>query len=202
MGDRRLVYVSGEPGTGKSFLMREATADWLRAYLPKEPGVAPHRDLLARPEPPGGIVAVELGRVRDQGSGTDALAPNCVEEAVAYVLSGLAAREAPLILAEGARLSVRPFLEAAVHAGWRVQLLHVEGAEVAAERRANRARWLRRAEPNPSWIKGRQTAARKLATEGPSYGVEVLTVNAASLEDDDAYRAAVIATMRGDSPPL
>ena len=202
MSDRRLFYVAGEPGVGKSTLMREVTSGWSRAYLEKEPGRAPARDLLADTTHAGQgrIVAVEIGRVREQFSGTDALPSNCIDDAVAYLQSGLAAREAPLLLAEGARLSVRRFLQAAVNAGWRVQLLHIEGEELAAERRTNRAHWLRRPEQNPSWVKGRRTACRKLAAEAPSWGVEVLAASAEALEQDDAYREAVVRTAREGAP--
>lgn len=203
MADRRLVYLSGEPGVGKSTLMREVTAPWARVYLPKEPGAAPARDLLGNvTEQPGGIVAVELGRVRDSFSGTDALPSNCIDDACVYLASGQAAREAPLLLAEGARLANRRFLTAALDAGWRVQLLHLDGEDLAAERRSSRARWLRKPEQNPAWVKGRRTSARRLAAEAASWGAEVLVVDAAKLEHDDDYRAAVIHTVRGDSPPL
>jgi hypothetical protein len=205
VSDRRLVYLSGEPGVGKSTLMREVTADWQRAYLPKEPGLAPARDLLADTRPPGTIRAVEIGRQRDQFSGTDALPSNCIDDATAYFATGQAAREAPLILAEGSRLAVRRFLVSAVDTGWRVQLLHLHGEELAAERRAARARWLRRPEQNPAWVKGRRTGCLNLATHAPDWGVEVLVVDAARLETDDTYRAAIIDTCRDDlraaSPP-
>jgi hypothetical protein len=199
VADRRLVYLSGEPGVGKSTLMREATSCWQRLPLPKDPGRAPARDLLGDIAT-GRIAAVELGRQRDTFSGTDALPSNCIDDAETWLRSGQAARHAPLLLAEGARLANRRFLTAAVESGYRVDLLHLSGMAVAAERRANRARMLNRPQQNPSWVKGRRTAAANLALAAPDWGVQVLVVDAPRLETDLDYRDAVIATIRGSHP--
>lgn len=197
MSDLRLVYLSGEPGVGKSTLMRQITEDWTRIYMPKEMGGPPCRDLLFDHARPAQAVAVELGRIRDTFSGTDALPSSVIGEAELWLTSGRAAREAPLVLAEGARLANRRFLTCAVTTGYRVQLLHLSGLALAAQRRATRARTLGKPEQNPSWVKGRRTAAANLALAAPDWGVESLVVDAEKLTTDDTYRNAVIVTARG-----
>lgn len=197
MSDLRLVYLSGEPGVGKSTLMRQITEDWTRIFMPKEMGGPPCRDLLFDHDRPQQAVAVELGRIRDTFSGTDALPSSVISEAEQWLTSGRAAREAPLVLAEGARLANRRFLTCAVNTGYRVQLMHLSGLALAATRRATRAQSLSRPEQNPSWVKGRRTASATLALAAPDWGVEVLVVDANQLLGDDAYRNAVIATARG-----
>jgi hypothetical protein len=196
MSDLRLVYLSGEPGVGKSTLMREITADWERIYLPKEPGKAPHRDLLFDRGTPNVCCAVELGRLRESASGTDALEASCITEAETWLHSGQAARESSLILAEGSHLAHRRFLTDAVQAGWRVQLLHLQGPNLAAHRRSARTRVLDRPE-NQTWIKNRRTAAANLALHASAWGVEVLLVDAARLVSDHDYHDAIIGTARG-----
>jgi hypothetical protein len=192
---RRLVYLSGEPGVGKSTLMAAATAGFDRTPLPAA-DTAPARDLL-RTVAPGEltprVVAVELGRRRDTFSGTDALPQNAVTAAVHYLRSGWAARETPLLLAEGARLACRRFLSAAVDAGWDVTLLHLHGPALAAARRARRALALGVPEQNPAWVKGRRTAADNLARDAPTWGVHVMAVDAARLAADPGYRDAITA---------
>jgi hypothetical protein len=178
----RLVYLSGEPGTGKSWLMAQLTDALTRQPLDAEPG-APARDLLTWTHPEEltpRVVAVELGRRRDSFSGTDALPSAVIEEACTYLTSGRAEAETPLLLAEGARLANRRFLCTAALSGAQVILMHLMGPEVAAARRAARAAELGVPEQNPSWVKGRRTAAenlaRELATDSP---VHVLGVDAA-----------------------
>lgn len=202
MSDRRLVYLSGEPGVGKSTLMREVTAGWDRVHLPRESGQAPHRDLLFDRAAPAHPYAVELGRLKDTVSGTDALALDCINEAEEWLRSGQAARESSLILAEGSRLAHRRFLTDAVDTGWQVQLLHLSGLALAATRRANRGRLLGKPDRSDAWVKGRRTAAANLALAAPDWGVQVLVIDANRLIGDHDYHEAVIATCRGSHPDL
>lgn len=175
---RTLLYVSGEPGVGKSTLMADLTAGLLR--VPVEPEVnAPARDWLLTHVALTSMVAVELGRRRDSFSGTDALPQTVILPAEAYLRSGRAAEETSVLLAEGARLACRRFLTAAVDSGWRVLLAHLEGPQVAADRRASRAATLGVPEQNAAWVKGRRTAATNLASAAPAWGCEVIVLDAA-----------------------
>lgn len=176
MSDLRLVYLSGEPGVGKSTLMARLTEPYERHPLDPAGAVAPARDLLVA-GPHQHIAAVELGRRRDAFSGTDSLPSAVIGAACAYVASGLAASEAPLLLAEGARLANRRFLGTAVDAGWQVTLVHLYGTRLAAARRLARAQQLGRKPQNESWVKGRATAAVNLANAAEGLGCRLITLN-------------------------
>jgi hypothetical protein len=190
---RVLLYMSGEPGAGKSTLMAELTRGLYRVPLPPAAD-APARDLLRQPL--GALmedVAVELGRRRDSFSGTDALPQTAITAAETYLRSGLAERETTLLLAEGARLANGRFLRAATATGWTVVLVHLHAPAAAAERRAKRAAELGKPEQNPSWVKGRATAARNLALAAPSWGCLVFRLDAAepTAAQADAIRRVV-----------
>jgi hypothetical protein len=189
-----LLYLSGEPGIGKSALMAELTKRWTR--LPVNPGPnAPARDwLLSDGARLSSIVAVELGKRRDSFSGTDALPQTAILAAEAYLRSGQAAEETSLLLAEGARLANRRFLTAARDSGWRVILAHLVGARAASVRRSARADALGVPEQNPSWVKGRRTAAANLANDASSWGCTVIGLDA---EDPPETLAAVLAPILG-----
>lgn len=168
-----LVYVIGEPGVGKSTAMRTATAGLPRTFLPAQVGGVA-REILLNPNTYQ-VAGVELGFRRSGGfSGTDALAMNAVVGACAYLRSGRAEQESQLILGEGARLGCARFLTAAVNAGWSVRLVHILGAEVAAERRRARG-----SKQNESWVKGSATRAARLSSQPPAH-VQVHYVDTAS----------------------
>jgi hypothetical protein len=76
-------------------------------------------------------------------------------------------RETSLLLAEGARLANERFLTAAVVSGWAVTLVHLDPRGAGEERRAKRAAELGKPPQNPSWVKGRITAARNLTLTAP-----------------------------------
>lgn len=161
-----LVYLSGEPGAGKTTLMRELTGRW-RATQHDPDARGPARLMY---DTAGGVVAVELGRRRESFSGTDALPSSVIASAVGY----LSEPEAPLILAEGARLANLRFLNAALDAGHRVVLAHLTNPAIAASRRTRRAVLLGVPEQNPSWVKGRRTAAANLAERAPAAATVVV----------------------------
>lgn len=152
----RLLYLIGAPGSGKSQLMARLTQDFDRHSI----GAAEHypvaHDVLTdRPE--GKIVGVELGVRRELFSGTDALPSSIIEKAIPWVQ----AKPYPLILAEGARLANKRFLNAAVEAGYDLTLALLDHAEVDDWRKA-RSKKIGRAQ-NASWVKGRSTADHNLA---------------------------------------
>jgi hypothetical protein len=157
-----LVYVMGEPGAGKSTLMATYTAQWQRVTAPTG---AVARDWLLNEQ--GVLVAVELGKRRGAFSGTDALPMAVIGPACAY----LQTHEAPLILAEGARLANRRFLLAAQDAGHDVILVWLDHDEAEGWRN-DRAAALGTTQ-NAAWVKGRKTSSHNLATSPPS-GVEVV----------------------------
>jgi hypothetical protein len=177
---RCLVYLSGEPGAGKSTLMAELTRGLYRVPAPPSEA-APARDLLRRPL--GALmedVAVELGKRRDSFSGTDALPQAVITTAEAYLLTGRASAETSLLLAEGARLANERFLVAALTSGWAVTLVHLDPRGAGEERRAKRAAELGKPPQNPSWVRGRITAARNLTLTAPARGAEVLLLDSST----------------------
>lgn len=176
-----LIYLSGEPGVGKSSLMAELTRPWTRLPVNGTPD-GPARDLLIQADPADltpRVVAVELGRRRDSFSGTDALPQTVINVAELYLTTGKAAEETSLLLAEGARLANRRFLQAALEADWRLIFVHLANPAAAGERRRARAAALGVPEQHPSWVLGRRTSATNLAAAVAEWGCTVLTLDAA-----------------------
>lgn len=161
-----LIVVCGAPGAGKSSAVSAALSGYVRA--PMEGAGGPARDALFES---GRLVAVELGRHRDDFPGTDTLPMNINPVACGYLASPPEAP--PAIVAEGARLSNRRFLTAGVEAGMRVTLLWLDNP-LADRWRAERAARLGSTQ-NESWARGRATAARNLAAGAPD-GVRVVRV--------------------------
>lgn len=155
MSEPTLVYLVGMPGAGKSTLAAALTADCHREPVDS---VVPH-DALARA---GKLVGAELGRRRDNYSGTDALKMSIQRRAEAWISS----QPYPLVIGEGQRLSNRAFLAAAETGGYRVRLLYVDvPSATAAARRAGRP-----TEPDPRWTAGVATMARNVAAAAEESG--------------------------------
>ncbi len=146
----KLVYLVGPPGVGKTTLMEALTA---RCERQSEAKPFAH-DWLYRDTTPVGI---ELGRRREAFSGTDALSMSVQPKAVEWI----ARKRHPLILAEGARLATYGFLSAARNAGYGVTLFYL----VAPEEELQGRREGRGSDQNPSWIKGAQSRARRIADQ-------------------------------------
>ncbi|AGT12741.1 adenylate kinase [Mycobacterium phage Phelemich] len=148
----RMIYLVGQPGSGKSTLMAELTRPY--DLLVREETV-PHLGLIDRTT--GEVIGAEIGKRRDSFSGTDALASAIIDKAVPWVST----RPYEMLLAEGARLANARFLDAAIAAGYdlTVALLDHDQAE---EWRLARSRKLKRVQ-NESWVKGRLSASRNLA---------------------------------------
>lgn len=163
MTRRQLIYLVGAPGAGKSSLMRELTSRWTRTPAPE--GMT--RDYLIDPQT-SALAAVELGRRREKFSGTDALGQSVIEVAIPWMIEQ---HETSLVFAEGARLGNRRFLSTSAAAGYSIILGHLDHGEVDAWR-MSREVTLGKVQ-NPSWVRGRATAARNLAAD-PGPGVTVL----------------------------
>lgn len=167
---RRLIYLIGGPGSGKSTLMRRIIdlegRGWTRATVPASSG-APAREWYV--DSLAGLRAVELGRNRAQFSGTDALPAAVIDVAEPWIRRQ---DECDCVLGEGARLANRRFLSAAADSGYEVTLVHLDHEE-ADEWRAARSAEIGRVQA-ATWVKGRVTASRRLAAEPPA-GVRVLS---------------------------
>lgn len=173
---KRLVYLIGAPGSGKSSLMAGLTRRCWRRPL-DEDGVARDQLLID-----GRLIGVEVGRLREAFSGTDALGMAVHPKAVLWI-SALA-RDA-LVLAEGQRLATLKFLHAATTGDYLVDLVWLDTPpDVCAARRAARG-----SKQTDSWVKGATTRVGRLAAQAEHLaGVEVTRVesasNACDLADD------------------
>jgi ribose 1,5-bisphosphokinase PhnN len=160
--NRMLVYLVGEPGSGKTTAMRALTVGYARSEVSvggcpfmrlERPTCAPYG-----PDPLPGLplTIMELGRDREgHFGGTDALAMNISPKAIAAM--GLL--HPGLVLAEGDRLAHDRFLGACEDQGWTVHVAALATPpQVAAERRAERGTG-----QNETWVRGRRTKAVALA---------------------------------------
>ena len=154
-----MIYLVGQPGSGKSTLMAALTKGLVRCALDAETPV-PHDLLLDRVS--GEAVGAEIGKQRGAFSGTDALASSIIDKAVPWVQT----QPYDLLLAEGARLANKRFIQATADAGYAVMLGLLDHDDAEGWRK-RRSKALGR-EQNPSWVKGRLTASRRLADAYPS----------------------------------
>lgn len=156
----RMIYLVGQPGSGKSTLMAALTKGLARTSYDTPDTPVPHDVLTDRMT--GQVVGAELGKQRGDFSGTDALASSIIDRAAPWI----ADRPYDLVLAEGARLANRRFIDAALDGGYAVTigLLDHDQADTWRKRRSKA---LGR-EQNLSWVKGRLTSSRKLAEAYPS----------------------------------
>ena len=168
----KLIYIIGQPGSGKSTLMAKLTAQFDRhSIAPAERYPVAHDVLTDKTT--GEVVGAELGVRRELFSGTDALASSVIDKAAPWIAS----QPYPLVLAEGARLANRRFIDAALEGGYEVTLVLLDHND-AEDWRKVRSKAIGKTQ-NPSWVKGRLSASRNLADalSGPAYvgkAVEVL----------------------------
>lgn len=152
-----LIYLVGQPGSGKSTLMAKLTAQFDRhSIAPAEHYPVAH-DVLTDKKT-GAVVAAEIGKRRELFSGTDALASSVIDKAAPWIAS----QPYPLVLAEGARLANKRFLEAAMAGGYHVTLVLLDHPD-AEKWRAKRSKEIGKVQ-NEGWVKGRLSASRNLAT--------------------------------------
>lgn len=140
---RNFAYLIGQPGSGKSTLMAALTESQL-------PSV--NRKPFAHIEYLNG--AVQLGAVRAEFSGTDALGMDVQPKVLRWMED-----EGPLaVLGEGDRLANGKFFDAVKELGYNltVVLLWVPD-DLAAERRAARG-----SAQNETWLAGRLTKIKNL----------------------------------------
>ncbi|QPX62120.1 adenylate kinase [Mycobacterium phage Indlovu] len=168
---KRLVYIAGAPGSGKTTLAAKLTAPYQRIPVLSEV----NHDML-RDDETGHVIGAELGEWRGEFGGTDLLPASVIDAAVPWIG---AITDYDLIIGEGQRLANKRFLLAARAAGYDVTLVLLDHADAAAWQR-KRSRKLGRIQ-NQSWVQGRLNAARQLADffdgasiTGPGERVKVL----------------------------
>ena len=140
----RLVYVIGEPGVGKSTLVRR-TLEPLTATPERKPFAHVHYYRESE------LVLTQLGAEDPMFPGTDRLSMGVLPAAIEFVNTS----HSPLILAEGDRLATRKFLDAVEREVLLVRC--VAPQSVIEARRAARG-----SDQSPSWLAGRRTKINRL----------------------------------------
>jgi GTPase SAR1 family protein len=138
-----LTYIIGEPGTGKSSLVRRLTDGWA--------GMDSRMPFLHRRYENGVLV---LGGDREGFPGTDMLALDAQPRVIALFHE----QQPPFVLGEGDRLANDKFFMAAQSIGYDLHIYHLVGAGVARDRRAARG-----SQQDEAFIKGRRTKCAALA---------------------------------------
>jgi hypothetical protein len=147
----KLVYLIGEPGIGKTTLMKAITAQLGGPVVEQNKPV--HHLVYARN-------TIQLGRDRPDFGGTDALPMNVQPQVVEFLRS----KPAHLILGEGDRLTNRKFfMEVGRFLDLRVVwLVDMNGSGIAERRRAARAHAVGKVQ-DEQWVRSRITKVRGLA---------------------------------------
>lgn len=139
------LYIIGEPGAGKSTLVAAMTRG-LAAAAVDQPFA--HR-LYA------GLDLIELGKRREDFSGTDALPMNVQPAVEEFLSSGKPPR---YLLAEGDRLGNGKFFAFLRKIGYSLRIVYLDAAGAALERRIQRG-----SSQNDAWLRGRATKVKRLA---------------------------------------
>lgn len=140
-----LLYIVGEPGAGKSTLMKEIYKGWAYQMVPKP---------FLHTEFANGVIM--LGGIREGYPGTDMLGL----DASPRVVEWMAAHTPPMLMGEGARLGTPKFLRSAQSIGYHVHLVHMVSAGEARGRRNSRL-----APQRATFVKGQITKSADLAKE-------------------------------------
>lgn len=185
------VYLIGPPGAGKSSVLRTAVKD----LTPREAfwessvwsfiGKTGKRLGCSYLVYPGGI---ELGRLREPHSGTDALPM----DAVIYAEEIVSALRPGVIIAEGSRLANRRFLDHLWAEEYALTIVSLDAPDdVLAARRAARAELRQVRLQKPEWVKGQTTKMRRLAQDyrdRQEDGITVLDLDATASVEENALR--------------
>lgn len=144
------TYLIGQPGAGKSTLVRAALAgharETSRTILPHD--YFPWLDL------------VTLGLTRRRFGGTDALHMGIMPDAKAF----LEANRATHLFGEGDRLAASGFWKHAQDLGYDVRILFLDTPDdIAVKRRNERASRDPEQAQDPRWVRGRITKCANLA---------------------------------------
>lgn len=152
---KNLLVVIGEPGSGKSSLVRAMT-DTLSYSIEKKPFWHTIYYDGADNE-----LGAQLGWTPEYGdgkdfAGTDRLASDAVNKAAKWLKSASYQN----LIVEGDRLANSRFIDGAMSAGYNVEIVEVVvGPEVAAQRRQARGA------QDPTWVKTRVSKVRHLVDE-------------------------------------
>lgn len=153
----RMIYLTGQPGAGKSTLMAALTEGLSRvSYEPPEVTVA--HDVLVHPVTQT-VLGAEIGRRREHFSGTDTLPSSVIEKAIPWV------KTVPfdLLVGEGARLGNKRFLLAALEAGYHVDLVLLDHTDADTWRKQQSKKIGH--DHSPAWVRNRLTVSRTLADQ-------------------------------------
>jgi hypothetical protein len=153
---KTLAYVFGQPGSGKTTLMRAICGRGMPLYESDSP--VKHRALTS----PHGAFAV-LGADAAPFGGTDTLSYTAVGDSPRWLKGLTACSAGSLVFAEGDRLAnLRFFEEAAKH--YRLLAFYLACGDLAAQtRREDRAKRHGLSLQSSAWVKGRITKHANLA---------------------------------------
>lgn len=177
-----LVYLIGEPGSGKSTALELITRRLTGAVIRKP---FAHTEWWV----PGDRRVIELGYRRPAFSGTDTLSMSVQP----LVVKWLSSTVNDAVIGEGDRLANGKFFQAVVDAGWNLTVILLDVTEeIGAARRAARALALGGEPQGDTWVRGRRTKVARLAADWPH-----ITVDA----NRDAHEVArLLAAV--EAPPL
>lgn len=181
---RQLLYLIGQPGSGKSTLVAGLTAG-----VPSAPVEKPFAHIVWG----SGPAVIELGARRESFAGTDALGMSVQPRVVEW----LAGTPHEFVLAEGDRLANGKFFTAVAGLGWEVTVARLAVSEAAAaQRRAARAAALGIEPQSPLWLRGRVTKVRNLAREWATIDLDADQPAAGVLTELLTYEHPVVEVLR------
>lgn len=164
---RTVLWVVGEPGVGKTTFCRALLASYGTASAP--------RDSWTEFGPEAAAVGSWLGGKFDGG---DTVPPSRIFPALQTYRERFVDRK--LVLFDGAKFSNRNAVLAVADGsrvlGARLLCVHIVGPLSAASGRLQRVAAGAR-EQNPSWIRGRRTAAANFVSTCYSLGIETIQIN-------------------------